>query len=194
MENTIIDCLYRISLKDFRLMGLLNRERSKRTIRISRINRLGKVHDSFLFAVTVVLNNREDLDYIQLNYNLNGHDVEQVIPLIRIKSNLKGRGSNSYYYRLICPLTQKQGMKLYLCGNGFCHRAAIDRGAYSIQLLNRSQYRADGKLNILGQRIHQFNKAGKAMRQRYFKHTYAGVPTKKMQMYMKISDSIEDMD
>lgn len=180
MPKTVIDSLYRISLKDLRVMGVLYSYRT-RTIRMTRLNKMG-IYDSLPLQISVSEND------LKLSFTSNGERVVQLIPLVRVKSNFKHIDSS--YDRFVCPLTGQRGYKLFFYNNRFCHRKAIENGCYSIQHRNRNKDRQDGRLNILSFKFGHLEKMEKELKKWNAKKFYDGVPTRKFRQYIKIYDSI----
>lgn len=118
--------------------------------------------------------------YIELSYKFNGELREYRVNLVAVSSNL-GVGEVLY---MLCPLTKKRCRKLYMVNGYFLHREAFKGVMYSTQIRSKKERWLDENYGA----YFQEEKWKEELNSKYFKKTYAGLPTKK---YLRLKKNLQ---
>lgn len=125
-----------IRLKDLRLLGLLNGEYNRKevTVTVSRGNGLIKEISSFQIEVSTQF----DDSYLKIRFAINGNPITQRLALVKKSNNMAG----GYRWFILCPITGKECINLYLEGDCFKSRVAIKNGSYKIRAIKYGRKRS----------------------------------------------------
>ncbi len=131
-------------------------------------------------SISVVTNTASSQPYVLLDYKFNGSERRYKVDLVSVPSNL-GKGIIWYF---LCPKTNKRCRYLYSVNGYFYHREAFNHVMYESQTQSKKNREL---LNYLEPNF-MLDIYYSQLYKKYFKKTYAGVPTKR---YKKLMENIK---
>lgn len=134
-------------------------------------------------SISIRVNTHSEQPCIELDYKYRDEPRNYKVNLVSMQSNL-GKGLIWYF---LCPETNKRCRKLYSIGGYFLHREAFKGCMYESQTHSKA-YR---ELNKNFGAYFRIDDLYSQLRQKHFKKTYAGKPTKR---YLRIMEQIQEAD
>lgn len=131
-------------------------------------------------SIGVIINTVNPQPYVYLDYKSNEKSRSYKVNLVTTQSNL-GIGK-IWYFR--CPKTNKRCRYLYSVNGYFYHREAFNNAMYESQTYGKK----DRALLSYLEPNFMLDNYYSQLYKKYFKRTYAGVPTKR---YLKLMENIK---
>lgn len=170
---TLYNDALQIDINKLKRWGYLKANQEKKgTLNWSR-------NGNLIGSITIIANTIEEKPYIVLDYNYKGDSRHYQVYIGSKLSNLN-KAKIEFF---ICPKTNKHCRKLYSIGGMFLHREAFKGCMYESQTKSKA-YRELERLYIDDSLYNELNK-------KYFKQTYAGMPTKR---YLSIMNKINKVE
>lgn len=128
-------------------------------------------------SISFLMNTTTSTPFVELDYKYRDEPRNYKVNLVSIPSNL-GKGVIWYF---ICPQTNKRCRKLYSIGGYFLHREAFNGCMYESQTHSKTYRQVEKTFGAYFNSENLYSQ----LRQKHFKKTYAGKPTKKYLQIMK---------
>ncbi len=184
--TTVEDCLC-LSLKDLRKWGYLKPESYYTgTVKHSRNGM-----ETASYSIAVLISSEES--YLQLDYTINrGNETKKEIsyrvPLVTSPTNI---GNGQCYY-LECPHTGKRCFKLYKPSQEdyFLHRSAFSYLIYEKQCESKKLRTYEKSSYGKALKLERMSKELIWDAPKYHRNYYRGIPTKRMQKYLRLQREV----